>query len=350
MTVRQAALKLHLWMALVGGAFILIASATGALLVFEREINSAQDAALRIESGVPPLPLDDLVVAVQAASPQQKVRGVVFPEHEPGAINVALPGRAVMVDPGTGRILAEVANGSRLANMIEGLHLNLRAGPWGNRIVGTATLLCLLAALTGLYLWWPRRLLRFRRDDSGRRFMFDLHNISGFWTSAFLVVVTGTGLTMFFGNVTDPMLKRLDPAQPQAPPQSAFVEGTPPISLDELVRRARAALPGAQIRNFPIPAGPKAAYRVQMRFPEDKTPGGRSQVFIDQYSGDVLRVQSSREAGPGTWFLNIQRSIHTGEIWGWPTRSLAFATCLSVLVQLYSGILLWWRRTRPRKV
>lgn len=350
MTVRQVALKLHLWMALVGGVFILLATVTGAILVFEREINRAQDAALfRIESGVPPLPLDDLVAAVQAAYPQQKVRGVVFPEDEPGAINVAMPGRAVMVDPGTGRILVEVANGSRLANMIEGLHLNLRVGPWGNRIVGTATLLCLLSALTGLYLWWPRRMFRFRKDESGRRFMFDLHNVAGFWTAAFLVIVTGTGLTMFWGSFTEPLLRRLDPTQPQARPESAPVDGAIPISLDDLVRRAQAALPGAQIRNFPIPAGPKAAYRVQLRFPEDKTPGGRSQVFIDQYSGEVLRVESSREAGAGAWFLNSQRSIHTGDIGGWPTRWLAFLTCASLLVQVYSGILLWWRRTRPRK-
>jgi uncharacterized iron-regulated membrane protein len=255
-----------------------------------------------------------------------------------------------MVDPGTGRILAEVPNGSSLSNVIEGLHLNLRSGPWGNRIVGTATLLCLLAALTGLYLWWPRRLFRFRKDDSGRRFMFDLHNITGFWTSAFLVVVTGTGVSMFFGTFLDPMIRRLDPAPRASAPQSTPVEGRTTIPLDEVVRRAQAALPGAQIRNFPIPAGPKAAHRVQLRFPEDKTPGGRSQVYLDQYSGEVLRVESSREAGPGTWFLNAQRSLHTGEFGGWPTRTLAFATCLSVLVQLYSGIALWWHRTRPRKV
>jgi len=350
MTIRQAVLKLHLWMALVGGVFILIATATGAVLVFGHEIDRAQDGdLLRIEEGVAPLPIDDLVAAVRTAYPKETVRGVVFPQEEPGPLSVAVPGRSVLLDPGTARILTEIKNASRLAGAIERVHLNLAAGPWGNRIVGSATLLCLLAALSGLYLWWPRRLFRFRKDDSGRRFLLDLHNVVGFWTSAFLVVVTGTGLIMFFGKVTEPLIRKLDAAPRQAPPQSKPVEGGTPISLDDLARRARAALPGAQLRNFPIPAGPKAAHRVQLRFPEDKTPGGRSQVFIDQYSGEVLRVDSSREAGAGTWILNAQRSIHTGDIGGGPTRALAFLTCLSVLVQLYSGLRLWWRRTRPRK-
>jgi uncharacterized iron-regulated membrane protein len=350
MTLRQAALKLHLWMALVGGVFILVVGATGAILVFEREINRAAHAELhRVQGGTARLPVDELVAAVRAAYPGARVRGVVFPEVEPGPLNVALVGRAAFVDPGSGRILGELANGAGLGGVIESVHLNLRAGRWGSRIVGTATLFCLLAAVTGLYLWWPRRLFRFRADASGKRFVFDLHNVAGFWTSLFLLVVTGTGLVMFWGSFTQPLLRKLDPAQPQPPPQSTPVEGVPPISLEEVVRRAQAALPGAQIRNFPIPASPQAAHRVQLRFPEDKTPGGRSQVYLDQFSGEVLRIESTREAGLGTTLFQLQRSIHTGDIWGWPTRILALLTCLSLLVQLYTGILLWWRRTRPRK-
>jgi uncharacterized iron-regulated membrane protein len=70
------------------------------------------------------------------------------------------------------------------------------------------------------------------------------------------------------------------------------------------------------------------------RFPEDKTPAGRSFTTIDPKTGAVLSVGSSRTA-PLTQTALVQwtREIHTGTLFGLPTQILAafFALLLSVL-------------------
>jgi uncharacterized iron-regulated membrane protein len=88
-----------------------------------------------------------------------------------------------------------------------------------------------------------------------------------------------------------------------------------------------------------------------MKFPEDRTPAGRSRVVIDPYNGRVLWVQNTRQVPLGTWLWNQNRSLHTGDQFGWPSRLLACLASAMLVVQVYTGFTLWWRgwRLRPRQ-
>jgi hypothetical protein len=46
------------------------------------------------------------------------------------------------------------------------------------------------------------------------------------------------------------------------------------------------------------PPNSRAGFRLQLAFPEDASPAGRSVVFVDPYTGALLAVHSSRE---GSW-------------------------------------------------
>lgn len=59
------------------------------------------------------------------------------------------------------------------------LHLSLMAGETGAWIVVAATVATLLLQIGGLYLWWPTKSLRLRRDRGWWRFAWDLHNLIG---------------------------------------------------------------------------------------------------------------------------------------------------------------------------
>ena len=120
-----------------------------------------------------------------------------------------------------------------------------------------------------------------------------------------------------FESVTDPLVRRLNPPSPDAPaPQSTPVAGGTRISVDDAVAIAEQALPGAFASNVGMPNGPKAVFRILKKFPEDRTPAGRSRVYIDQFSGKVLLVENTRTAPLGTRILNLKRSAHTGDIFG----------------------------------
>jgi len=81
-------------------------------------------------------------------------------------------------------------------------------------------------------------------------------------------------------------------------------------------------------------------------FPEDRTPGGRSFVALDQYRGDVLDMESSRTAELGTKILNYKRPVHTGEVFGAPSLALAFLTSFMLAGQVVTGFLIWWKPGR----
>jgi len=79
-----------------------------------------------------------------------------------------------------------------------------------------------------------------------------------------------------------------------------------------------------------------------LKYPEDRTPAGRSRVYVDQFTGTVIGVESTRTAQFGRRVLNLKRSLHTGDIFGAPTEALYFLVSLGVALQVGTGVLIWW--------
>jgi uncharacterized iron-regulated membrane protein len=183
---------------------------------------------------------------------------------------------------------------------------------------------------------------------SGRRINFDLHNVFGFYASAVFFFIALTGMMIAFEQWTDPLFRRLDEVPvPAMARESTPAAGVSPMSLGALTIAAQAALPGAFLKGITIPNGGKAIVTALMKYPEDRTPGGRSRVAIDQYSGQVLTVLNTRTAPSGTKLVNLKRSAHTGDIFGGLTRALYFVTCLMLAGQVVTGVFIWWKRPAP---
>jgi len=354
MNLQSLVLWLHRWVGLVAGLLILVLAGTGAIMAFAEEMEYATSPAPN-RKGHPahdPIPLEELVARVVAQSPGKRILGIRLPSHADASVKVVTSDRRTFyLDPGTGDILTIQSVNSGVMQAITELHLNLMLRKTGSWVVRVGTLLTLLLALTGLWIWWPRKVFGFRRGSNWRRFTFDLHKVAGLYSSGFLVIVTLTGTTMAFGKTADGMIRKWTGAPaPAAPPQSGRAPGAEPILLSQIVQRAKSALLGASVVSFGMPVSRRAPFRVQMKFPEDHTPGGRSLVFLDQFSGEVLQVESTRGVHPGNWYVAFQHSLHTGEIFGLPSKILASLVCIALGLQVLSGFAMWWRPkpSRPR--
>ena len=128
-------------------------------------------------------------------------------------------------------------------------------------------------------------------------------------------------------------------------PHSTQTPGSAPISVDAALTIAKTIVPGAEpsaifIPSFaPIPnihvggklsAAPSKAnrpgvYTIYLKFPEDRTPAGRCVVKLDQFTGVPLAVTNSRTSPAGARAFNLNRPIHTGDLYGLPSRFLASA-------------------------
>ena len=224
------------------------------------------------------------------------------------------------------------------------LHTRFDAGEIGEHIAGIFTVVMLFLSISGVILWWPRKTLRIRTAGSWKRANFDLHNVLGFYSSIVMFVIALAGVSIAFERITDPLVLRLNaaPETNTAGLQSIPEPGVGRISPDEAVAVSTALLPGAFASNVILPGGPKGIYRVLLKFPEDRTPAGRSRVYLDQYTGTVIGVENTRTAQRGRRLLNLKRSLHTGDVFGAPTQVLYFLVSLGLTLQVASGVLIWW--------
>jgi uncharacterized iron-regulated membrane protein len=226
------------------------------------------------------------------------------------------------------------------------LHTSLLWGEIGGEIVGIVTAAALLLVVTGIIIWWKDKLWRIRWSASWKRITYDLHHSLGIVAALVMFVITASGMVIHYESLGRAITK-LD-ATPRTPPpkQPPADSGATLISFDAAAAAAKAALPGANLVFFAMPGTADQPLGVAMRFPEDRTPGGRSRVLIDRYRGTVLMAESTREAPAGRAINNVMRSVHTGDILGKPTEVVWLLAALVLASQAISGVLMWLNARR----
>lgn len=352
MSIRTTLIISHRWAALVVGIILFATAASGATLVFEGAIDRGLHPALwRVTPAGAPLPIDTLVARVEAAFPSSPVASVSISRVPDRAWTMSAGPLLVFVNPYTG-----VINGTRtqaesqatLSRRLHVFHVELFGGKVGREVVGASTIVAFLLIITGIILWWPDKLIRVRSAASWKRINFDLHHALGVFASLILLVITVSGLVIHYDVLTR-AVKSLDAAPaPSAPVQPTAIVGTPRLSFDGIVGTARAALPGAEAVSMSL-GNSKFPAVVAMRFPADRTPGGRSRVYIDRNTGQLLGAVSTRDAQLGTRIDNLKRSLHTGDVFGKPSEFVWLLATLVMASQFVTGVLMWWNARRSRQ-
>jgi uncharacterized iron-regulated membrane protein len=130
-------------------------------------------------------------------------------------------------------------------------------------------------------------------------------------------------------------------------PADPVQEGAIPLDSDQFVSIAEKNAPGAHVTVIQMAAKPQNPVRIIMKYPEDHTPAGRTQVFVDAYSGRVRMLTDARSAPLGFKLMRLwNRQYHTGDIFGWPTQTLALVSSLALAVMTITGPMIWYKRKR----
>jgi uncharacterized iron-regulated membrane protein len=340
--------RLHRWLGLGFGAWLVLLGLTGALMAFAPEIEARHVAA---PAGGPALPLPALVEAAAAAAPDTAAALLrVRPPTAPGEslrADFQLPqGRTSLhLDPATGAVLGEVRWGGQLIHLAYNLHRSLLLED-GERVVGFLGLPVLALLLAGLVLAaWPsvvswRERAFSRAGLRGRRRLANLHTALGLRALLPLLVAVGTGLALSFPQTTQRLLYRVTNATPQPPP----MPGDGPVDLAGALALAEAARPGWQLV-WLDPPGEEG--RVTMAFaPPDAWPGEDQVVTVETATG-ALTVALPHPAGRlGAWFT----ALHAGTAFGLPHRIFIVLLGLLPLALGYFGLALWWRARAARRM
>jgi uncharacterized iron-regulated membrane protein len=341
----------------VAAAFLFVQGLTGALLVFENEISwSMNREVMRVDVGGPLASLTTVQSEAEARHPGYRVTAFQLPPREDIAGTVTLAGSSgdaisVTYNQYTGHPLGVLDDSRFPLAKVRRFHKRLWGGAIAEGIVGWGSVILLVLSISGLVLWWPRRILTMKWSSRARR-TFDLHNVIGFYSAAFLFLFALTGVVIHWENGSQKLLASvahvaaLPPmGKPSAPAAAAI-----PLNAQQLLTIAEKAAPGARGTMIQFSPKPGAAVRVAMKYPEDNTPAGRTNVFIDEYTGKVLSLRSSRTAPLDFKIVKLwNRQIHTGDIYGWPTRILACVFSMALPLMAITGPMLWWGKRRRNR-
>jgi uncharacterized iron-regulated membrane protein len=342
--MRRLLLNLHLYAALITGVFVVILGVTGSIMAFEDQIDHLTHPHLFfVTPQARRLSLDELAVAAAQRFPREKATFFGMSPSPALSSYVVFDSGNVYVNPYTGEVLG-VRDGPTWLSYVHQFHLRLNAGATGKKIVSWVGVVMLFLLLSGLYLWWPLKRTTVKWNAGPKRLWLDVHSAVGIFSLVFLLLLTVTGIVIGFESVSTPLFFGITHSEPlrgnfRATPRPAVVRLTP----DQAVAAAGAALPGATPISVNVP-GATGVYRVALRYPEDLTPGGRSRVFVDPYGGAVLQAESSRTTAAGTRLVNANRAIHTGDIYGLPSKAVMSLASLMAALQAVSGVMLWWKR------
>jgi uncharacterized iron-regulated membrane protein len=343
--MRAVLLKLHLVLALAASLVITSLGVTGSIMAFEPEIDHLQHRALMdVTPAGAPHSLVDIGAAVRAAYPGERITAFTLGATSSRSVAVSMARGQVYVNPYTLAVLGVRPNGADWLANVHQMHLRLLA-TWGRPYVNWSGVIMIVLLLSGLYLWWPAKRARITTGRSPFRTWFDLHNTIGIFSLVFLLALSLTGVFIGFGSTMIPLAYKLTGSTP-APSVATKIPAIPgamQLTPDEAMNVAQEALPGATPFAVAV-VSPTDAYVVRSHFPEDLTPGGRSRVVINSYTGRVLFAESSRTAPGGRRIEILNRAVHTGDIFGWPSKIVMSIASLMAPIQLFTGVLLWMRR------
>jgi uncharacterized iron-regulated membrane protein len=91
-------------------------------------------------------------------------------------------------------------------------------------------------------------------------------------------------------------------------------------------------------------------YQVGLRQPgEVMESSGQSRVWLDQYSGKVLRIHDWRQFTGGETFLAWLFPLHNGEAFGLVGRWIVFFTGFVPLVLYVTALRMWWLKQKAHR-
>ncbi|MFN7120337.1 MAG: PepSY-associated TM helix domain-containing protein [Saprospiraceae bacterium] len=368
---------IHLYLSLAAGLVILVVCFTGAVLVFEKEMQmalyperyfvepSAKQASLaqmeqNLQQTVPGATLNSAKIYNNPKRTIELNYAVEKPgEAKPGAGGSGKGGGnngQAFMHPYTGELISLYSYRKTFFYTMFALHRWLLADDIGKLIVGISTLLFLVILLTGIILWLPKNVkilkqrLTLKLNAGWKRINHDLHIVIGFYTAIFLFAFAFTGLAWSFKWFNDGIYKITGTENKRAEPLlSQPGNDTTAITLDAAYHIAKQTRPDAKYYQLNVAKGDSAAIAVTVLSKNAVHERATDQLFIDQYSGAVLGQQLYRDRNLGQRVRSTFYPIHVGSIAGLPGRIIAFLACLAGVTFPITGVIMWINRLQKKK-
>lgn len=340
--MRRVLFRVHRWVGLVAGVYVLIVSITGAALVFRIDLQRASHPHLFTAAAGAVADPVAIMESVVRAYPDHRLSGVDAPTttRPTYLAYVTAPGafKTVLLDPVTARVLGELPERTAVRTL-QDLHFDLLSGPTGRIVNGVGALAIVVLAITGVVEW-----SRLSQNWKRKRLWRELHRAIGIWSVMFVLIWAITGAYFAFPSAFRRVIGVASPLSVSRTPQSTAPSdgATPPWR--QVIDAARQRRPGAHVARVVLPFGERGSWLV-MFADRQPTPAYTEldSVYVDQYSAAVIDVDAQRHS-LGDRIVGAIAPLHIGSFGGTPVRLAWFVFGLAPAVLAITGAVVRLRK------
>lgn len=376
---RKIAYQLHLWLGLTSGLIVVIMAATGCILAFEEELKHfVHPNRYFVENiGRKKLSLAELTEKAEKALPEGlKVKRVVM-SSDPSRTYVFrtlkmndeawtywgtyLYYYRIYIDPYTGKVQELEDAKKDFFEIVLDLHRRLLLGEKiGKTITGYSTLILAVILLSGLVIWYPRKMSKsmlkgmffIKTSANWKRINYDVHNVLGFYAVIPLLLISYSALIWSFEDVDKWVKNTLNgntPTEKKAKstiPSEEFSNRKDILNLIGNTMEKGLKDKKSALVNFP--RSEEGTYYAELTY--DGRQYRNEHFNFDQYSGDILKSQSykNKNIGYGTALRERNYDLHTGSILGLTTRVIYFLAALIALSLPITGFIIYLNKKKKK--
>lgn len=405
--IRKFFNDIHLWVGLISGLFVFVICLSGTIYVYNDEIRAASLPHLHKVTPQPEkLKVEQLKAIVQAES-QANITSMNISSDPKKSYQIFTKsegdksrfGTAYFIDPYTGNILgtSKETNGTTefMSSMfslhrwllldkiekplIEGLE-NRKLGSY---ISGGMTILFTIGLLTGMVIWFPRKIRAWRQgltvkfSSNWKRINHDLHNSLAFYSFIFLLIMGITGPQWSFEWYRDGLRKTLGtyeapkdkPAKSEGGRQAgaerkggndrkgtdngAEGENTPEainlLSSDEYLAAANSTFPYPGDIRIALPSKADDPVKISKYKAGFFAPAAADQASLNAQNASIEEVVIFRDKPFNERVSGSIKALHIGDVYGQFSKLIYFLTCLIATSLPVTGTLIWINKMKKKK-
>ena len=337
-----------------GGHLILLMGLTGALIVFDDEIEDFihRDVIYQPDSSQP-VSLDKAYDSITEAHPNWDVRFKFIPEKSTRTIEAEIrrpdARRFLYIHPATGKILRDIDSNNTFSYWMLKLHYQLHSGFVGEVILLMAGFMFICSLITGF--WFYRKAVwrvltfkirpRFRNLKSGSS---ELHRSVGVWALIFNLITAATGTFILLTIVVSHAKKT---GEPEPMPDPPAIE----VSLDQMMEKARQTYPGFDPSYISMPGGEYAKITFSGHMDTDLPIHYKFSNYVkyDPQTGSESSSFFIKGQPLTTHLYSFTYPLHFGDWGGIFIKILYSFFGIAPAILSITGFIIWRQRSRKRK-
>lgn len=398
----------HLWLGLGSGIIVFLVCLSGTIYTFNTEIREAATPELfkvPYQAGVKAKPAEELISAVALASgfpvisvkvPAENNRtwqlGVRLKEGgRPTTFYVnpytaAVVGNSAEVNSPTVTFMTYMFSLHRwllLDKVEEPIFGELENRKLGSYISGGATILFTIGVITGMVIWFPRKVRAWKQGfkikwkGSWKRTNHDLHNSLGLYACIFLLLMGLTGPQWSFEWYRTGLRKTLGTYKPESEKggkggpgkggpgkgeggregrsggrdkaaEEGLAEAAPAVPFADYQRVANEVFKYKGDYVVSLPSKPDAPVNINKFKAGFFAPAAADRLTLDPKGKEKIKVERFADMPLNERISASIKALHVGDVYGMFTKIIYFLACLIATSLPITGTLIWLNKMKKK--